>query len=75
MSRGRPIYRSADICHFFIYRHRPISLFSSADLKSGTSAGSPVLLVRWNVLLPHVKDPKPKLLEDSTTVLGEKGKA
>ncbi len=46
--RGRPIYR-ADICHFFIYRHRPISVFSSTDLKSGTSAGSPVLLVWWNV--------------------------
>ena len=44
-------------------------MFSSADLNSGTSAGSPVLLVRWKVLLPHVKDPKPKLLEDSTTVL------
>ncbi len=27
-----------------------------------------MLLVWWNVLLPHVKDPKPKLLEDSTTV-------
>lgn len=63
----------ADICHFLIYRHRPISVFSSADLNSGTSAGSPVLLVRWKVLLPHVKDPKPKLLEDSTTVLGDKG--
>ncbi len=73
-SRGRPIYR-ADICHFVIYRHRSISVFSSADLKSGTSAGSPVLLVRWNVLLLHVKDPKPKLLEDSITVLGDKGKA
>ncbi len=34
---------------FFLYRHRPISVFSSADLKSGTSAGSPVLLVLWNV--------------------------
>ncbi len=46
--RGRPIYR-ADIFHFLIYRYWPISVFSSADLKSGTSAGSPVLLVRWNV--------------------------
>jgi len=26
-------------------------------------------------VLPHVKDPKPKLLEDSTTVLGDKGEA
>ncbi len=69
---GRLIYR-ADIRHFLIYR--PISVFSSADLKSGMSAGSPVLLMRWNVLLPHVKDPKPKLLEDSTTVLGDKDKA
>ena len=32
-----------------------------------------MLLVQWKVLLPHVKDPKPKLLEDSTTVLGDKG--
>ncbi len=63
------------ICHFFIYRHRPISVFSSADLKSGTFAGSPVLLVQWNVLAQHVKYPKPKLLEDSITVLGDKGKA
>ncbi len=47
LSRGRPIYRSADICHFFIYRHRPISMFSSADLKSGTFAVSPVLLMQW----------------------------
>ncbi len=49
VKRGRPIYRLADIYHFLIYRHRPISVFSNADLKSGTSAGSPVLLVRWNV--------------------------
>ncbi len=42
------IYR-ADIWHFFMYRHRPISVFSSADVKSGTSVGSPMLLVRWNV--------------------------
>ncbi len=34
---------------FFIYRHRPISVISSAALKSDTSAGSAVLLVRWNV--------------------------
>ncbi len=60
---------------FFIYRHRPIYVFSNADLKSGTSVGSPVLLVRWNVLLLHVKDTEPKLLEDSTTVLADKGKA
>ncbi len=60
--RGRPIYR-ADIWHFLIYRHRPISVFCSADLKSGTSAGSPVLLVRWNLRFS-------KLLEDST-VLGD----
>ncbi len=46
---GQPIYLPADICHFFIYRHWPISVISSADLKSGMSAGSPVLLVRWNV--------------------------
>ncbi len=46
---GQPIYLSPDICHFFIYRHRPISVISSADLKSDTSAGSAVLLVRWNV--------------------------
>ncbi len=59
------------ILHFLIYRHRPISVFSSADLKSGMFAGSPVLLVRWNVLLLHVKDLKPKLLEDSITVLGD----
>ncbi len=45
---GLPIYR-ADIWNFLIYQHRPISVFSSADLKSGTSAGSPMLLVRWNV--------------------------
>ncbi len=45
-SRGRPIYRLIFVI-FFIYWHRPISVFSSADLKSGTSAGSPVLLVRW----------------------------
>ncbi len=47
VKRGRPIYRSADIYNFLIYRHRPISVFSNADLKSGTFAGSPVLLVRW----------------------------
>ncbi len=58
---------------FFIYRHRPISVFSSADLKSGTFAGSLVLLVQWNA--QHVKYPKPKLLEDSITVLEDKGKA
>ncbi len=73
--RGRPIYRADILKFFYIYRHRPISVFSSADLESGTSAGSPVLLVRWNVLLQHVKDPNPKLLEDSTTVLRDKGKA
>ncbi len=75
LTRGRPIYRG-DICHFFIYRRRPIYVFSSADLKSGTSAGSPVLLMQCNVLLLlHVKDPKQKLFEDSRTVLGDKGKA
>ncbi len=47
LSRCRPIYRSADICKKKWYRHWPISVFSSAYLKSGTSAGSPVLLVRW----------------------------
>ncbi len=31
------------ILHFLIYRHRPISVFSSADLKSDMFAGSPVL--------------------------------
>ncbi len=39
------------IFYIYIYRHWPISVFSSADLKSGTFTGSPVLLVRWNVLL------------------------
>ncbi len=41
---GRPIY-GVNICHFFIYRQ--ISVFSSADFKSGTFAGSPVLLMLW----------------------------
>ncbi len=73
VKRGRPIYRSADIYNFLIYRHRPISVFSNADLKSAR-CGQPCVIGAVDVLLLHVKDPKPKLLEDSTTVLGDKGR-
>ncbi len=69
--------RSTDICHFFIYRHRPISVFSIAFkvFKVRHVHGQPRVIGAVEHVLPHVKDPKPKLLEDSTRVLGDKRKA
>lgn len=43
---------------FFICRHQPIHILSSANLESGTSAGSATLLL-------NVKAPEPNLWEDS----------